>query len=1107
MKQLFLALSFILLSTITAQAQSGNIHGTVIDEDGEPIIGATVMLKGTKTGVVTDVEGKFAISAERGKTLVFTYIGYDKTEMKAKDGMRVVMRASDTSLEEVVVTGIMKQDKRLFTGATTKVDAEDAKLDGIADITRSLEGRVAGVQLENVSSTFGTAPKIRVRGATSIYGSSSPLWVVDGVILEDAVDVSSDDLSSGDASTLIANAIAGLNADDIESFQVLKDGSATSIYGARAMAGVIVITTKKGKAGRTSVNYTGEFTYRMKPSYDDYNICNSQEQMGIYKEMAAKGWLTLSTLANSSSSGIYGKMYNLIDTYNTSNGAYGLAYTESAMNAYLQAAELRNTDWFDLLYNNNIVQTHSVSISTGTEKANLYSSVSVYDDPGWTEAADVQRYTAAMNATYNFNKNLSFTLRTNASYRQQTAPGTLDSDVDVVSGEVTREFDINPFSYALNTSRCLDPNEYYTRNYADFNIFHELENNYIDIDVYDVKFQAEVAWKPLKHVEINALGSYRSMSTTMEHIIKNTSNQAEAYRAGVDDPNIMYNNTYLYTDPDDASALPISVMPTGGINIMEENSVEQIDFRVTARYDNTWNNAHIFNALVGFEANRADYDSSYDAEYGIDYDNGRIQNLPYEFYKQAKEEGLERVSYSKSWNRRQAYFAFLSYSYKGRYTLSVTGRYDGSNQLGESTSSRWLPTWNVSGAWSAHEEEWFRNWAMAHNNWFSHGTIRLSYSLVGEQTTASNANAIYRSGIAWRPQGDQQETYIYLSSLANEDLTYEKKKEFNLGVDLGFLNNRINLTTDWYWRDNYDLMGYVNTQGAGGEVQKFANVASMRSHGIEATLSTHNISTGDWDWTTDLTFAYTKTTITDVLSQASVIDLVYNSGSNIRVGYPQRALFSIPFVGLNDEGIPMFINEDGEITTTDINFQEYEDLDFLVYEGPTDPTTTGGFNNTVRWKNWRLNVFITYAFGNKVRLDPVFSSSYDDMTAMPKEFKNRWVMPGDEYTTTIPTIASLRQYYNDTYLAYAYNAYNYSTERVADGGFIRLKDISLTYEFDPNLVRRIGLNSASLKFDVTNICLLYADDKLNGQDPEFVNSGGVASPLSRQFTLTVRLGL
>jgi hypothetical protein len=212
-------------------------------------------------------------------------------------------------------------------------------------------------------------------------------------------------------------------------------------------------------------------------------------------------------------------------------------------------------------------------------------------------------------------------------------------------------------------------------------------------------------------------------------------------------------------------------------------------------------------------------------------------------------------------------------------------------------------------------------------------------------------------------------------------------------------------------------------------------------------------------------------------------------------------------MGLNDEGIPTILNQNNEVTTTSINFQEYDKLDFLKYEGPTEPTITGGLNNSIQWKNWKLNVFITYSFGNKLRLDPVFSVAYSDMSAMPKEFKNRWVEPGDEHKTDIPAIASVRQYYNDSQLGYAYNAYNYSTARVADGGFIRLKDVSLTYDFSPQLLRHIGLNSASLKLDATNLFLIYADKKLNGQDPEFVNSGGVATPLSKQFTLTVRLGI
>ena len=176
--------------------------------------------------------------------------------------MKIVLKSDSEVLQEVVVTGMTKVDKRLFTGAADQLKAANVKLDGMADISRGLEGRSAGVSVQNVSGTFGTAPKIRVRGATSIYGNSKPLWVVDGVIMDDVVEIGANDLSSGDATTLISSAIAGLNSDDIESFQILKDGSATSIYGARAMAGVIVVTTKKGQAGKSSLNYTGEFTTR-----------------------------------------------------------------------------------------------------------------------------------------------------------------------------------------------------------------------------------------------------------------------------------------------------------------------------------------------------------------------------------------------------------------------------------------------------------------------------------------------------------------------------------------------------------------------------------------------------------------------------------------------------------------------------------------------------------------------------------------------------------------------------------------------------------------------------------------------------------------------------
>ena len=534
------------------------------------------------------------------------------------------MKPDAEVLEEVVVTGMQKMDKRLFTGAAIKLDAEGVKLNGMADISRGLEGRAAGVSVQNVSGTFGTAPKIRVRGATSIYGSSKPLWVVDGVIMEDAVEVSADQLSSGDAETLISSAIAGLNADDIESFQILKDGSATSIYGARAMAGVIVVTTKKGKAGVSRISYTGEFTTRLVPSYNDFNIMNSQDQMGVYKEMQQKGWLNFAETSRTAESGVYGKMYQLINTYDPTTGQYALLNTDEAKNAYLREAEMRNTDWFDTLFSPSLSQNHSVSLSSGTEKSSFYASLSAMHDPGWYKQSGVDRYTANLNMNHNILKNLSINLISSASYRKQNAPRTMNSSLDVAAGQVTRDFDITPYSYALNTSRTLDPNTDYVANYAPFNILRELDNNFIELNVVDVKFQGELKWKVLQGLEVSALGAVRYQSSSQEHNIMDDSNQAIAYRTGLDDATIRDENDWLYKNPDNPYALPISILPEGGIYQRQDRKMLGLDFRGTVSWNHLFAEKHITNLFAGMEVNDLQRSNSSFQGWGMQYSMGEI---------------------------------------------------------------------------------------------------------------------------------------------------------------------------------------------------------------------------------------------------------------------------------------------------------------------------------------------------------------------------------------------------------------------------------------------------------------------------------------------------
>ena len=848
-----------------ASAQTQTVKGRVVDENNAPVIGATVVVKNRPTiGTSTDVKGEFALQGVPkggGGKLQISYVGYKTQDVDIAPDIRVKLEPDAQAVEAVVVTGMTKMDKRLFTGAADQLVADDVKLAGMADISRGLEGRSAGVSVQNVSGTFGTAPKIRVRGATSIYGSSKPLWVVDGVIMEDIVDIDADDLSSGDATTLIASAIAGLNAEDIESFNILKDGSATSIYGARAMAGVIVITTKRGRAGVSTINYTGEFTYRMIPSYRDFNIMNSQDQMSVYMDMQKKGWLNLAETITDSESGVFGKMYQMI-------AAGQLQNDDASIGNYLRAAEFRNTN---------------------------YASLSAMSDPGWTKTSKVERYTANINATYNIFKNLSLNLISNGSYRKQKAPGTLSSATNYVTGEVKREFDINPYSYALNTSRTLDPDEFYTRNYASFNILHELDNNYIDLSVVETKFQAELKWSPVEGLDLSALGAVKYQASIQEHNITESSNQSVAYRT-VEPTTVRDNNPFLYTDPDNPYAVPVTVLPKGGIYERTDNKMLSYDFRASATYNKTFNNTHIINLYGGMSVNKIDRHNTWFRGWGLQYDMGMEPYYDYLAFKQGMESGSKYYTIGDSFYREVAFFFNGTYSYKGRYTINGTYRYEGTNKMGKSRKARWLPTWNISGAWNVHEEKFFSHVQPA----LSHLSLKASYSLTADRgpSYVTNSLAVIKASTPWRPTSGDTETGLKVSSLENAQLTYEKKHELNLGLDVGFVNNRINLAFDWYKRNNFDLIGTVTTQGIGGEISKYGNVAEMKSNGVEISLSTKNVQTKNFSWTTNFIYSHIHNEVTKLETSTRAMTLVSGTGFTME-GYPARSLFSFQFAGLS----------------------------------------------------------------------------------------------------------------------------------------------------------------------------------------------------------------
>ncbi|MBI9058269.1 MAG: hypothetical protein JEZ01_10925 [Labilibaculum sp.] len=501
--------------------------------------------------------------------------------------------------------------------------------------------------------------------------------------------------------------------------------------------------------------------------------------------------------------------------------------------------------------------------------------------------------------------------------------------------------------------------------------------------------------------------------------------------------------------------------------------------------------------MFGQEIKSSDRQGYFNNGPGYQYGSGGVPFIDYRYYKQALEGNQDVYSMGWTYDRYLAFFTNLAYSYKGKYTINGTARVDGSNQLGQDRSSRWLPTWNLSASWNVTEEDWMQDQTL-----ISMLKFRGTYGLTASMGMATNSTAILRNQVTNRPYLSEKETGIEIESLENSELTWEKQYETNIGVDLGLLKNRISIISDVYYRQGFDLIGVLKTSGIGGEGYKYGNYADMTSKGIELTLNTKNIVTNDFSWTSNLTFAYNDNEITNLKSKPRVYDLVLAEGGAIE-GSEVRSLYSIPFAGLDEYGVPTFYGEDGEVTQ-EINLQSNV-TDYLKYEGPVDPKITGGFDNKFKYKNWALSVFVSYAAGNKIRLNPVFKAQYNDMDAMSNEFKNRWTMFGDENVTNIPTILSQRQE-SDMY-DYPMSYYNYSSARVANGDFVRLKSLALTYNFPKGMVSKLGLNNVSLKAQATNLWLIYSDKDLYGQDPEFYSSGGVALPQPKQFTMTLKVGL
>ena len=1108
----------LLFMLLTVMAQTNEtVTGTICNEQGEPLIGAYVHVVETKAKAVTDVDGRFTVKAAVGQTLQASYIGMLTQQVKiSKRQLNIVLKDDSRQVDEVVVTGYQNIRNRVYTGAATSVKMDDIKLEGIADVSRMLEGRVPGLSIQNVSGTFGSAPRINIRGGASIIGNVQPLWVIDGAVYEDLVHLSLDQLASGDAVTLISSAVSGLNPSDIQDIQVLKDASATSVYGARALNGVIVITTKSGRReSPLRVSYSTENTVRLKPRYGDFDLLNSQETMSIYQEMNDKGYFGISNSLYGRRSGIYYQLYKGVSTINPATGTYYLPNTPEARADFLRKREYANTNWFDLLFTMKPITNHMITLSGGGKNTATYASIGFYHDGGWTVADKVSRLTANVKNTFYINDKFTATLSAQGNIRSQKAPGTLPQRKNNTLGVFERDFDINPFSYALGTSRTLRPYnedgslEYYRNNWAPFNIFNEYANNKMNIDVLDFKIQGEATYRLNDDIALKALLSTRQAYTSTTHEIREGSNVVKAFRAN-ENPFVAQQNIYLVHDKDNPLLQPKVGLTHGGLLNKTEASLKSLLARIAFDFDKRIGQ-HDLKAFAFTEVRSAERTVNPFQGYGIQYDRGnQVYTNPLIFEKLANE-GTNYFNYHKRNDRGVTFSVNGTYGYAGKYVFNAVLNCEGSNTSGKGARALWLPTWNVGAKWNIDQEAFMKEYRT-----ISRLALRASYGLTAKMNEeAINANAIYKSGIVNRHYFNDRENKLDILHLENRDLTWEKMYELNIGLELGLFNNRISTTLDVYQRNTFDLIDLVRTSGVGGQYYKYANFGDMRTRGMELGVHTKNIVTDSFSWSTSLTLSAMDQEITRLLNAPNAFDMVAGRGRGNIVGYPRGSLFSFNFQGLNNNGLPTFNfgrypASQGELTNiagADFLDAQYA-KSYLLYHGPIEPRVIGGFSNTLKYKGWELSFFLTMQAGNKIRLNPTFDPEFGDLNVFSKSYYNRWLNPGDEFKTDVPVLPSqeLIAKVGKENIERAYNTYNYSQMRVADGGFVRMKNISLAYDIPENFLKKVRLRSMNLRLNVTNPFLIYADKKLKGQDPEYYKSGGVSLPTPKQYTVTLNIG-
>lgn len=1082
-----LSVAFLLLiGTFTyALAANRQVEGVVISsEDNLPLIGASVYVTAddlkkvgnnqSTIGVITNIDGQFSISIPEGVTRFYcSYVGYDVLEVKlipGKNKYDITLQPSAHMLDAVVVTGYQTVERRKLTAAVSKIDISDQMMGATKSIDQALAGQIAGLSVSNISGTPGAPAKIRIRGTSSLNGTQDPLWVLDGIPLEGTNIPNMEVLK--DIDNIGQTAIAGLNPADIDNITVLKDAAATAIYGARAANGVIVITTKKGKVGKPVINFSTKLTYSPKLNIDRLNLLNSEEKVGLELDLLASGYPYRETKGE-----VYRIISGLGELNNFKDGGWN-ALSSNAQSA-INKLKATNTDWSDILFRDAFTQEYNLSLSGGSEKATYYTSFGYMKENGNVPNVSAERLNLVMKTSYKVNSILKVGASMFAN-RRKNSSYLPDSD------GLT-----NPIFY----SRLANP--YFTPYDANGNYNYDIDvENDVDMDFGYNPFEEQR--NTTNETTINGLSSIFDAELRFDDRFKFTTQLGLQLDKTSIEKIADEESFAMRKEKKNHRSNGVTYLPAGGFHKANENSLSQLTWKAMGEYRDTYNDIHEFEVMVGTEIRKTWEEKLYSAGYG--FDRKTLTTKPIIFPEESQAFKLHEKGHVE--NAYVSAFSTLSYSLLNRYTLGGSIRFDGSDLFGVDKKYRYLPLYSVSGLWRISQEPF-----MASAKWIDNLVVRASYGLQGniDKNTSPFLLGNYRIENIL-PGGS--EDMIDVSGAPNKKLRWEKTHSVNAGFDFAVLNQAINLSVDYYYRKGVDLIGTQMLPLETGFEMLTVNWASMRNQGVEVALSTRNVHTKNFMWTTNFNFAYNNN---KVLKEALREDALEPG----REGYPVGALFALKTAGLDEEGYPMFQDKDGKAVSameffklqewgfgaTDLTARERREL--YTYAGTADCPYTGGFNNTFTYKAFELGVNFSFDFGGKVRSQPTYSIvDFDKGRNTNRDILNRWTPENTE--TIFPVLLSQNERL-DEYMWYSNQneIYRNLDIWIRDLNYVRLQNIRLGYTLPTNFSRMLGMTSATVAIEGRNL-LVFGSSYKNYLDPETM-SNAYATPAPKSVTLSLNL--